>query len=73
MDKPKGERFWWFRGASVDALRAALNDNPISVRLEMRLMGDEMTWHVVPEGVGTMEGGGGGSGNDSHICPPSCP
>lgn len=63
--------FWW-QGASVNALTELLVDNP-GCRLEVRFDegGNHATLHVVPVGVQTFDGGGGI--NESHICPPQCP
>lgn len=64
-------KFWWFRGASVEQLKTHLSGVGPECRLEVHLDGDEMTLHVVPESLGPTEGGG--STNDSHVCPPHCP
>lgn len=65
------KRFWWFDGASVDALREQLN-GPV-VRVEFRVdKAQQATITVVRGDVVTTEGGGGPI-NDSHVCPPQCP
>jgi len=68
--KAPAEKFWWFRGASVDQLRVYLA-GVSSPRLEVHLDGDRMTLHVIPEATGPTEAGG--FVNDSHVCPPHCP
>lgn len=65
------ERFWWFRGESVAALRAHLNGVGPECRLEVRIQGDDMTFTVIPESLGPTEAGG--VINQSHVCPPICP
>lgn len=67
--------FWW-QGASVNALTELLVDNP-GCRLEVRFDegGNHATLHVVP--ATTVSGHviplDGGGINESHICPPQCP
>lgn len=68
--------FWW-QGASVNALTELLVDNP-GCRLEVRFDegGNHATLHVVPGMTATTSGDAfplDGGINESHICPPQCP
>ena len=63
--------YWWFQGASVASLIAALEAAGADARLEVHLDGDKMTLFVVPTGGAAVASGGGI--DDSHVCPPQCP
>jgi len=67
----KKEKFWWFRGDSVEQLKTQLNGVGPECRLEVHIDGDAMTLHVVSEAVGPAEAGG--VTNHSFVCPPFCP
>jgi hypothetical protein len=69
--KAPKEKFWWFRGESVQQLIAHLIGVGPECRLEVHINGDAMTLHVIPESVGPSEAGG--TTNKSFICPPFCP
>ena len=66
--------FWW-QGASVNALTELLVDNP-GCRLEVRFDegGNHATFHVKPVGQPTLadDSPQGGGINESHLCPPDC-
>ncbi|MCY7380684.1 MAG: hypothetical protein LH467_15255 [Gemmatimonadaceae bacterium] len=72
--KAKAGQFWWFVGASVEALTERLNAAGVDARLEVRIDADlKMTFRVVaPEGV-VMTGAATVDINDSFLCPPRCP
>lgn len=64
--------YFWFQGATVNALTELLVDNP-GCRLEVRFDegGNHATLHVVPVGTSNVAADSGGL-NESHICPPDC-
>lgn len=68
------ERFHWFRGATVDALRVHLNAGPVD-RLEVHQDGEKMTLVVVyaHDEAAPIPGTRTEPLNESWICPPVCP
>lgn len=65
--------YWWFQGASVMELYERLKSaGPDVARLEVRQDGNSLFLDVVG-GDGSALDTGGGSINESHICPPQCP
>lgn len=61
------DKFWWFKGASVQQLAEELKEGGPDARLEVRIDAKKkMTFTIVGETYS-------GSVNDSHACPPQCP
>lgn len=80
MSNEHAEKFYWFRGASVEELygRIAAAGGPSHCRIEVRLHpGDKMMLRVVPEQDGKTVALAATPAdiNDSHVCPPftDCP
>ena len=73
MSKP--EKFWWFRGASVEELARRLERaGPSACRLEVRISEDgKMTFRVVADGTTSLAAASVEPDiNESHPCPPDC-
>lgn len=68
------DRFHWFRGATVDALRTHLNAGPVD-RLEVHQDGEMMTLVVVyaADEAAPIPGSKTEPLNESFLCPPICP
>jgi hypothetical protein len=67
--QPKAPPYWWFDKETAYALRDQLSAGPIQ-RLEVRVDADNnMTLHVIQQGVSAASV----PLNKSHICPPVCP
>jgi hypothetical protein len=63
--------YWWFRGATVAALKERLNAASPEAILEVHLDGQKMTLDVVePDATPGEERAG--ALNESFICPPVC-
>ena len=65
--------YWWFQGASVEALTMQLNAAGPGARLEVHREGEKLTLYVKKPATDVEPMGGGGPIDDSHLCPPSCP
>ena len=65
--------YWWFQGATVASLKAALEAAGADPRLEVHLDGDKMTLLVVPAAGATLSAPPYGPLDESHVCPPDCP
>jgi len=65
------DKFHWFRGATVDALKDQLNAGNVD-RIEVHHDGDAMTFHVIYGATPTPEVHATPL-NESFICPPICP
>lgn len=64
--------YWWFRGASVHALAARLQDAGPDARLEVRIDAeDKMTFRIVVDGATASVAEE--DINESWLCPPICP
>lgn len=71
MSKP----YWWFRGASVEALvKRLVAADPATCTLEVRISDEQkMTFRVVPKDTAALgDGNDPPDINDSHLCPPDC-
>jgi hypothetical protein len=65
------DHYWWFGPDSVAQLRDHLNSAAPDCRLEVRPDGDDLTLHVVPDGVSSQDSAL--VTNKSFLCPPICP
>jgi len=69
--------FYWFQGASVQQLSAALMAaDPSTARLEVHQVGEKMWLHVIPATTARAVSETSGALpaiDDSFVCPPICP
>ena len=61
------DKFWWFKGASVQQLAEELREGGPDARLEVRIDAKKKMVFTIVGGTYN------GTVNDSHACPPDCP